>query len=116
MRSASRFSLPREPASPASEGLEPFDLREIGGQSRARELESVPWTSEARKVEKGVRCGSPKLRRFRRAGFSAEAPKRYKGKMPKEGAEPTGNVAACPNIAYPRNLSKIRILHIFSVK
>ena len=28
--------------STSSEGLEPFDLREIGGQSRARELESVP--------------------------------------------------------------------------
>ena len=35
------------------------------------------------KVEKGVRCGLRKLRRFRRAVFSAEAPKRNKSEMPK---------------------------------
>ena len=58
VRSASRFPLPREPASPASEGLEPFDLREIGGRSRARELRSVPLDFFRCKVEKGVRSAS----------------------------------------------------------
>ena len=77
------LSASSEPASPTSEGLEPFDLREIGGQSRARELRELSLDGRRCKVKRGVRCGARKLRRFRRAVFSAKAPKRNKGEMPR---------------------------------
>ncbi|MBQ7607494.1 MAG: hypothetical protein IJU76_05940, partial [Desulfovibrionaceae bacterium] len=62
--------------------------------SQGRVAAKRPLDGRRCKVEKGVRCGAEKLRRFRRAGFSAEAPRRNKGKMPNRGW-PTGNATAC---------------------